>query len=180
METFERELKALIIDKLMLPDLTPAEMDSEEPLIESYGLDSIDVLELAMAIDRKYGVEFEEGDEKNAEYFHSVESLAAHISEHRTDEDGDGGGDDNPYDGRKAEIYDEIVSGLIELFDFSRAELTPQSHLIEDLGLDSLDALDLVVQLQDRFGARVPEDRLTELETIDDVVEMTMELSEDA
>ncbi len=53
----ETELKRLIIDTLMLEDVTPAQIDSEAPLfVEGLGLDSIDALELALAVSRKYAV----------------------------------------------------------------------------------------------------------------------------
>ena len=65
------------------------------------------------------------------------------------------------------------------MFGFAIETLTPQTHLVDELQLDSLDALDLVVRLQDRLGARIPEERLMELRTIGDVVAVTVEISRD-
>jgi acyl carrier protein len=76
----ETELKRLIIDTLMLEDVTPAQIDSEAPLfVEGLGLDSIDALELALAVSRKYAVRIKADDERNRDVFRSVKSLAAFI-----------------------------------------------------------------------------------------------------
>ncbi len=81
---FEEELKRLIVDALMLDDVSPAEIVADEPLFgEGLGLDSIDALELAMAIHREYGVKIEAGDERNREIFRNVRSLAAHVAQAR-------------------------------------------------------------------------------------------------
>ena len=77
----ETELKRLIIDTLMLEDVTPAQIDSEAPLfVEGLGLDSIDALELALAVSRKYAVRIKADDERNRDVFRSVKSLAAFIT----------------------------------------------------------------------------------------------------
>ena len=76
----ETELKRLIIDTLMLEDVTPAQIDSDAPLfVEGLGLDSIDALELALAVSRKYAVRIKADDERNRDVFRSVKSLAAFI-----------------------------------------------------------------------------------------------------
>ncbi|MEO8214817.1 MAG: phosphopantetheine-binding protein, partial [Myxococcales bacterium] len=52
----EAELKALIVEALMLEDVTPADIDSEAAIFgDGLGLDSIDALELALAINKRYG-----------------------------------------------------------------------------------------------------------------------------
>ena len=79
------ELKSLIVEALMLEDIAPSEIDDEAPLFGAgLGLDSIDALELAIAIDKKYGVKIEAEDERNKQIFRSVQSLAAHVAEHKT------------------------------------------------------------------------------------------------
>lgn len=73
----EHELKALIIDALKLDETTPDEIDSEAPLVEAgLGLDSIDVLELAAALQRRFGVVSEGDDQTNARIYATVSSLA--------------------------------------------------------------------------------------------------------
>jgi len=78
----ELELKQLIVDALKLEDTAPEDIDSEEPLVgEGLGLDSIDVLELAMAIHRKYGVKTGSDDSQNRQVYGSVRNLATFIVE---------------------------------------------------------------------------------------------------
>jgi acyl carrier protein len=80
----ESELKELIVDALMLEDVSAEDIESDEPLFgDGLGLDSIDALELAMAIDKKYGVRIKADDEQNRQIFSSVKSLAAYVGQHR-------------------------------------------------------------------------------------------------
>ncbi len=83
MRELEIELKYLIVESLLLEDVKAEEIDSDAPLfVEGLGLDSIDALELGMALRRKYGVEIKADDERNQETFRSVRSLATFIQEH--------------------------------------------------------------------------------------------------
>jgi len=83
-ETLEAELKKLIVESLALEDIAPADIESEAPLfIEGLGLDSIDALELAMALEERYGVTIEEDPEENREIFASVRSLARFVEQRR-------------------------------------------------------------------------------------------------
>lgn len=80
----ENELKELIVDALMLEDVDAGDIDSDEPLfVDGLGLDSIDALELAMAIDKKYGVRIKADDEQNRRIFSNVKSLADYVLQHR-------------------------------------------------------------------------------------------------
>lgn len=84
MEELEQELKQLIIDSLRLENVKAQDIDSSAPLfVEGLGLDSIDALELAMAVRKKYGVKTQADDAQNAKIFANVKSLAAYVSEHR-------------------------------------------------------------------------------------------------
>jgi acyl carrier protein len=84
MLSIERELKHLIVEALVLEDVEPDSIDPEAPLfVEGLGLDSIDALELAMAIERKYQVTFEADDERNREIFATVRSLATFVAAER-------------------------------------------------------------------------------------------------
>lgn len=79
-EELDLEIKRLIVETLMLEDVKPEEIDTKAPLfVEGLGLDSIDALELALAIHKRFGVRTRPDDEKNREYFHSVESLREFI-----------------------------------------------------------------------------------------------------
>lgn len=80
----EAEIKSLIIESLALEDVTPEEIESEAPLfVEGLGLDSIDALELAMALEERYGVTIEEDPELNQQIFASVQSLAVFVTTQR-------------------------------------------------------------------------------------------------
>lgn len=84
-QSLQEDVKRLIVDALMLEDVSPAEIADDAPLFgEGLGLDSIDALELAIAIDRRFGVKIAAEDERNREIFRSVSSLAAHIAANKT------------------------------------------------------------------------------------------------
>ncbi|MGN1356275.1 MAG: phosphopantetheine-binding protein [Succinivibrionaceae bacterium] len=84
MEKLYSEIKQLIIEALNLEDITPEDIETEAPLfIEGLGLDSIDALELGMAIKQKYGITFSPDNEEMKKKFYSVKTLAEYISEHR-------------------------------------------------------------------------------------------------
>ena len=79
-ESIEDRLKKLIVESLALEDVKPEDIDSEAPLfVEGLGLDSIDALELALAIHEEFGVKTSAEDERNRELFFSVKSLADFI-----------------------------------------------------------------------------------------------------
>ncbi len=78
----ELEVKNLIIESLNLEDVKPEDIDPSAPLFgEGLGLDSIDALELAMAIKKKYGISTKTDDEKNHAIFRSVQSLSSFIDD---------------------------------------------------------------------------------------------------
>lgn len=75
--TLEQELKELIISSLELEDITAGDIDSNEALfVEGLGLDSIDALELGLAIKKKYGITMSSEGEENKKHFASVSALA--------------------------------------------------------------------------------------------------------
>ena len=80
----EAEIKKLIIETLMLEDVTPDEIVSGDPLFgEGLGLDSIDALELALALESQYGVTVQEDADQNQQIFASVTSLAQFVEANR-------------------------------------------------------------------------------------------------
>ena len=84
-QALEQAVGQLIIDTLNLEEVTVADIEPEAPLFrEGLGLDSIDALELALAISRQYGFQLRSDDENNARIFSSLRALAAHIAIHRT------------------------------------------------------------------------------------------------
>ena len=78
--SIEQELKELIIKSLELEDITPEDIKDEEPLfIEGLGLDSIDALELGMALKKQYNLKMSADKEENKKHFYSVKTLAEFI-----------------------------------------------------------------------------------------------------
>ena len=79
-ETLRQEIKALIIESLMLEDVQAQDIANDVPLFgDGLGLDSIDALELAIAVERQFGVTIQADDERNKEIFACVNALASHI-----------------------------------------------------------------------------------------------------
>lgn len=78
------EVKQLIIESLQLEDMTPADIESDAPLFgNGLGLDSIDALELGVAIQRKYGITLSTDSEETRRHFASVRSIARMIESYR-------------------------------------------------------------------------------------------------
>ena len=89
MQAFEDEIKQMIIDVLQLEDITPLDIDSDAPLfVEGLGLDSIDALELGVAIQKRYSIALSASSEENRRHFASVRALALMIESNRKDEGG--------------------------------------------------------------------------------------------
>ena len=83
-DELHRELKALIVETLMLEDITPDAIETEAPLFgDGLGLDSIDSLEIAMVLEDNYGVILDEDPDANREIFQSVGSLARFVEGNR-------------------------------------------------------------------------------------------------
>jgi acyl carrier protein len=81
MQELELELKQLLIDVLNLEDIAVDQIDSAAPLFgEGLGLDSIDALELGVAIRKRYSVKIDPDSEKTREHFGSIANLARFIS----------------------------------------------------------------------------------------------------
>ncbi len=80
----EQHLAALIVSSLQL-ELVACDIAPDDRLYgEGLGLDSIDALELALAISKTYGFELRSDDERNKRIFASLRSLSRHVEEHRT------------------------------------------------------------------------------------------------
>jgi acyl carrier protein len=81
----ELELARLIVHTLKMDHLDAAAVSPNAPLYgDGLGLDSIDVLEVALAISKTYGVKLRSDDKNNAKIFSSLRSLNQHIQAHRT------------------------------------------------------------------------------------------------
>lgn len=85
MNELEQELKQLIITTLDLEDIAAEDIDSQEPLfVDGLGLDSIDALELGLALQKQYGIKLSEDSEETRKSFSSVQSLAELVSSRKS------------------------------------------------------------------------------------------------
>ena len=79
-----REVAGLIVEALNL-EVAPGDIDPDQPLYgEGLGLDSIDILEIALVVSKQYGVQLRADSEDNARIFGSLRQLADYITAHRT------------------------------------------------------------------------------------------------
>ncbi|MDR0771244.1 MAG: phosphopantetheine-binding protein [Burkholderiales bacterium] len=79
------EIKTLIIETLNLEDVTVADIDSDAPLfVEGLGLDSIDALELGVALHKRYGLTLSSEAEEARQHFASARHLADYVAAHRS------------------------------------------------------------------------------------------------
>ena len=85
-EELEQKIKKIVVSSLDLEDLTPADIETEIPLFgEGLGLDSIDALELGMAIKKAFGVTFSQIPADNKAIFRSVKTLADFVQQQKKD-----------------------------------------------------------------------------------------------
>ena len=84
-DVLKDEIKALIIQALALEDIAPADIDAAAPLFnEGLGLDSIDALELGLALQKRYGIALSADSQETRRHFSSVDALAALVASRRT------------------------------------------------------------------------------------------------
>ncbi len=77
------EVAALLVEALNL-DIAPGAIDPDAPLYgDGLGLDSIDILEVALVVSQRYGFQLKSDDENNVRIFKSLASLTEHIASHR-------------------------------------------------------------------------------------------------
>lgn len=85
MSELKQQIKQLIISSLDLEDMTTADIKDDEPLfVDGLGLDSIDALELGLAIKKEFAVKIDANSEQTKAHFASVNSLAQFIEQSRT------------------------------------------------------------------------------------------------
>ena len=87
MNDLKLQIKELIVSALELEDIKPEDIVDSEPLFrEGLGLDSIDALELGVALKKKFGIKFSAENADNKKHFASVDALAAYIEAARSSE----------------------------------------------------------------------------------------------
>ncbi|AXI84520.1 PRK09184 family protein [Xylella taiwanensis] len=81
----ERELAELLVESLNLEDVQPGDIDPTAPLFNTgLGLDSIDALELALVITKRYGFQIRSDHDDNQRIFASLRALSDHVQAHRS------------------------------------------------------------------------------------------------
>ena len=81
----ERELAQLLVESLNLEYVVAADIDPEAPLFNAgLGLDSIDALELSLAIGKRYGLQLRSDNDGNRRIFASLRALSAHVQQHKS------------------------------------------------------------------------------------------------
>lgn len=67
-------------------------------------------------------------------------------------------------------VFEKIRAILSEQLDIDEDSITAESLIVEDLGADSLDAIDIVMSVEDEFGIEVPDEIVEKMESINDIV----------
>jgi acyl carrier protein len=80
----ETNLAQLLVESLNLEGVEPAQIDPEAPLFNAgLGLDSIDAMELALAVSKRYGFQLRSDNDENRRIFASLRALSAHVEQHK-------------------------------------------------------------------------------------------------
>jgi acyl carrier protein len=73
------------------------------------------------------------------------------------------------------EIFEAVAQALVREFELDPAQLRLEAHLVDDLDLDSIDAIDLAVRLEEQVGVSFSEEDLKSVQTLGDVVDLIHE-----
>lgn len=77
------------------------------------------------------------------------------------------------------QIFEDVSRELQSLFEISPEDITPEARLYEDLDLDSIDAVDIIVRLQEITKKRIRPDQFKKVRTVEDVVKAIEDLVND-
>ena len=66
--------------------------------------------------------------------------------------------------------FDKLKAIIVEQFDVDEALVTPEAHMQEDLGIDSLDVVDLIVIISEEFDIEIPDEAVDNIKTVGDIV----------
>ena len=73
-------------------------------------------------------------------------------------------------------MLEEVVKALSEQLNIPQEKIKPENDIVKDLGADSLDVVELLMTLEDNTGKTIPEDKVTNLKTVSDVVNLLQSL----
>jgi acyl carrier protein len=88
-------------------------------------------------------------------------------------------GPDDPVLKRKERIYDSLIALVTERNELSPTDIKPETEIVGDLGLDSLQIYELVVDLEGAFDIRISDDELERVDTVQDVVDLIYGMTAD-
>ena len=77
---------------------------------------------------------------------------------------------------QREDILAQLQDVISDFFEIDKEEITPDAHLYEDLDLDSIDAIDLIVKVQNMIGKKVQSDDFKNARTVDEVVDIIVRL----
>lgn len=69
-------------------------------------------------------------------------------------------------------MFDVVADILADQLGVAKSKITAESEIVKDLGADSLDVVELLMALEDKTGKTIPEDKVTDLKTVGDVVKL--------
>jgi acyl carrier protein len=70
-----------------------------------------------------------------------------------------------------ANIFDEVKEVIVEQLNVSPEEVKPESKFVEDLGADSLDVVELIMALEEKFEIQIPDSEAEKIQTVKDIVD---------
>ena len=73
-------------------------------------------------------------------------------------------------------MFEEVVKALAEQLNIPQEKIKPENDIVKDLGADSLDVVELLMTLEDSTGKTIPEDKVANLKTVSDVVNLLQSL----
>lgn len=69
-------------------------------------------------------------------------------------------------------VFDKVAELVAEQLGVDKKTITPESNIIEDLGADSLDVIEMLMTLEDEFGVTIPDDKIGQIKTVGQIVEL--------
>jgi acyl carrier protein len=75
------------------------------------------------------------------------------------------------------EAFDTIKKDLIDIFEIEADTIQADAKLMDDLGLDSIDGVDMMVRLQERIGQKITPEQFENVQTVDDIVELVVTMT---
>jgi len=69
-------------------------------------------------------------------------------------------------------VFDKVASLVADQLGIDKSKVKLESNIIEDLGADSLDVIEMLMTLEDEFGITIPDDKINQIKTVGQIVEL--------